>query len=503
MSRKGVVYLVGAGPGDEGLITVKGLRYLEEADVVLFDYLVNKRLLDRSREDAEKIYVGKRGGGTGSHQAVINKLMLAKALEGKKVVRLKGGDPIIFGRGGEEAIFLSENGIPFEIVPGVSSISAVPAYAGIPITHREFSSCFAVATGHEDSNGESLPWDALAKMPIVVFLMGVKNLERNMERLIEHGKDPETPVALISWGTLPHQRTITGTVSNIAAKAAEGNLKPPSIAVVGDVVNLREKINWFETKPLFGRRILITRASKQAWEMIMLIEQLGGEAITFPTIEVTPPERWDELDAAIEYINNYDWIIFTSANGVEYFFRRLLDSGKDARAIARAKIAAIGEKTAQALKEFGLRPDLTPREFVAECLVEEFRNLEIRGMKILIPRAQEAREVLPDELRLMGAEVNVVAVYRTLKPQRAEVEKVKQLLASGQLDTVTFTSSSTVRNFIELIGDKSLLQGTTLACIGPITASTLRELGFEPQIISRKFTAEGLISEISNYFLNH
>jgi len=504
MNKKGKVYLIGAGPGDPGLLTIKGKECLEKADVVVYDYLVNPKLLEYAKKETEIIYAGKRKGNTELPQEAINRILVNKAKEGKTVARLKGGDPFIFGRGGEEAEALFEYGIPFEIVAGVTSASAVPAYAGIPLTHRDFTSSFAVVTGHENPEKEksALPWDALAKIGTLVFLMGVTRIEENMKKLIEHGKSPDTPAAFIAWGTLTRQRTVTGTISEIGKIVKENNLnRPPATVVVGDVVKLREILNWFETKPLFGKRVLVTRTRKQASTLVELLEEEGAETVEFPTIEIVPPERWDEIDNAIENLGSYNWIIFTSVNGVEFFFNRLKAKKKSIVEFKGVKIATIGEQTGRAVENLGLNVDIIPYEFMAEGVVESFRGIDIKGKRILIPRAKEAREILPVELQKMGADVNIVTAYKTEKPNPERVEEIKGMLRSGEIDVITFASSSTVRNFLSIFGkDKEPLLRSTIACIGPITAEPLREIGIEPQIIPKKYTIEGLVREIVDYF---
>lgn len=505
MNRKGIVYLIGAGPGDPGLLTIRGKECLERSDVIVYDYLVNPVLLRYAREGAEKIYVGKKRGHREMPQGEINRLLVEKARSGSVVARLKGGDPFIFGRGGEEAEELAKAEIPFEIVPGVTSASAVPAYAGIPLTHRDFTSSFAVATGHEDPRKErsNLSWEALAKTATVVFLMGVKNIEDNMKRLIEHGRSPDTPVALITWGTFPGQQTITGTIGNIGRIVREMRIKPPGVIVVGEVVGLRETLNWFEKKPLFGKRILITRARKQAGILAKLLEEQGAEVVELPTIEIVPPKSWDDMDRALDTIGAYDWVVFTSINGVRFFFERLRERGRDLRDLKGVKIASIGEQTAKAVQGLGLNVDMVPDEFRAEGIIEGFRETEIKGRRILIARAKEAREVLPLELERMGAEVNVVAAYETRKPDSKEIEEVREMLKRGRIDVITFTSSSTVRNLLSMLGrDTKTLEGPVLACIGPITAEPLKEIGIEPHIICRKYTIEELVREIVAYFEN-
>ncbi len=503
MDKKGKIYLIGAGPGDPGLFTIRGKECLEKADVIVYDYLVNPRLLQFAKEKSEIIYVGKKSGHKEMLQEDINRLLVNKAKEGKTVARLKGGDPFIFGRGGEEAEEIFKAEIPFEIVPGVTSVSAVPAYAGIPITHRDFTSSFAVVTGHEDPTKEeaSIPWESLAHIRTVVFLMGVVNIEENMERLIKFGKPPDTPVALITWGTLPKQRTITGTIGEIGRIVKEKKVIPPAIVVVGEVVGLRETLNWFETKPLFGKKVIVTRTRIQASVLVKLLEEQGAEAIEFPAIEIVPPQSWDEIDRAIEDLGTYNWIIFTSVNGVELFFKRLKIKKKTIMELKGVQIATIGEQTAKAVKSLGLNVDIIPYEFSAEGIVESFRRTDIKGKRVLIPRAKEAREILPVELQKMGAEVHVVTAYETKKPEIERVEEVKDMLRCGEIDVVTFASSSTVKNFLSILGEEiELITKSTIACIGLITAEPLREIGIEPQIIPRKYTIEELVREIVNYF---
>jgi uroporphyrinogen III methyltransferase / synthase len=503
MNKKGKVYLIGAGPGDPGLFTIRGKECLEKADVIVYDYLVNPRLLQHARGESEIIYVGKRSGSKEMSQENINRLLVHRAKEGKIVARLKGGDPFIFGRGGEEAEELFKSGIPFEVVPGVTSASAVPAYAGIPLTHRDFNSSFAVVTGHEDPTKEesNLPWESLSKIRTVVFLMGVKNIEENMKKLIEFGKSPQTPVALITWGTLPKQRTITGNIEEIGRIVKEKKVKSPAIIVVGEVVGLREILNWFETKPLFGKKVIVTRTRIQASVLVKLLEEEGAEAIEFPTIEIVPPESWDEMDRAIENLDTYSWVIFTSVNGVQIFFERLKGKKKNIMELKGIRIATIGEQTGRAVENLGLSVDVIPYEFRAEGIIENFREIDIKGKRILIPRAKEAREILPLELQRMGAEVHVVTAYETKKPNAKKVGEVKEMLRCGEIDVVTFASSSTVRNFLSIFEDEKLLLKSTIACIGPITAEPLREIGIEPQIIPKKYTIEELVKEIVNYFL--
>jgi len=503
--RKGRVFLIGAGPGDPGLITVKGRICLEKADVVVYDYLANEELLRYVKEGAEKIYVGKKGGDHTLPQDQIHSLIIEKAREGKNVARLKGGDPFIFGRGGEEAEELARAGVPFEIVPGVTSAIAVPAYAGIPLTHRDFSSTVAFITGHEDpTKGESqIAWDKIATgAGTLVFLMGVGNLSMMAGELVKNGRDPETPVALIRWGTLPEQETILGKLSNIGNIAQAKKLKPPVIIVVGEVVRLREKLNWFETLPLFGKKILVTRAREQASDLSERLRDLGAIPVEFPTIRIVPPESWADVDHCADRMASYDWIVFTSANGVKFFLGRLLALGRDVRDLKGPKIWALGPKTAEALEALKVKVDFVPKEYRAEALFEGLEKENVKGKRILIPRAKIARDILPEELRKSGAEVDVVEVYQTVVP-RENTERIRDLLRKKALAAVTFTSSSTVTHFVELMGRKEareLTAGIPVASIGPITAETARDLGIQTTVMPREYTIPALVEALAEYF---
>ncbi len=499
--KKGKVYLVGAGPGDPGLITLKGVQALRRAEVVIYDYLANPRLLSFAPPQAEKIYVGKKGGHHTLSQEGINRLLVEKALAGQVVVRLKGGDPFVFGRGGEEIEALLEYDIPFEVVPGVTSALAVPAYAGIPVTHRHYTSTLALVTGHEaeGKKDSAIDWEALSRIGTLIFLMGMKNLPRICENLKRQGRSPETPVAVIQWGTTPRQKVAQGTLSDISERVKAAGLSAPAIILVGEVVKLRERFRWFEDRPLFGKRILVTRTREQASKLSERLEELGAEVLEIPTIKIVPPESFEELDQAIREIEGFDWLIFTSQNAVRYFGERLYAAGKDARALSKAKIAAIGTATAESLKEIGLSADLIPREFRAEGLIEAFLGEDLKGRRILLPRAAEAREILPEKLRERGAEVRVVTAYRTILPEESR-EALIAALEEG-VDVVTFTSSSTARNFFRLLdGREELLRKVTLASIGPITSETLRQLGHAPGIEAREYTIAGLIEAILEHF---
>jgi len=404
--KKGTVYLVGAGPGDPDLITVKAVECLKQADVVIYDFLAAPKLLKYAREDAEVIYVGKKGGDHTLPQDKINELIAEKAKEGHMVVRLKGGDPFIFGRGGEEAEILAQAGIPFEIVPGVTSAIAAPAYAGIPLTHRRYNTSVAFITGHEDPTKEesTIDWSKLATgVGTLVFLMGVKNLPSITENLIAAGRDPKTPVALVRWGTTPRQVTLTGTLETIVADVKAAGLKPPSIIIVGEVIELRETLNWFEKRPLLGKTVVVTRARAQASDLVDKLSDLGAECLECPTIKVVPPDDWGHLDAAIDNLETYDWLIFTSVNGVSYFFERLYEKGLDVRAVKDVRTAAIGPATAKRLGDFGLKSDIIPKTYQAESVVEAFEKEDMEEKRVLLPRAKEARPILPVELVKLGA----------------------------------------------------------------------------------------------------
>ena len=502
----GTVYLVGAGPGAPGLITLDGVRCLQRADVVVYDYLASPRLLDHAPAQAERILVGKHGGGQRVEQPVINALLLDRARRGLAVVRLKGGDPFVFGRGGEEAEALAAAGIRFEIVPGVTSAVAVPAYAGIPLTHRDLASSFTVLTGYEypDKQELAVHWDAVAQRGnTLVFLMTTRQLRANMDTLLAHGVAPATPAAVIRWGSMAEQETLVGTVATIADLAAQRRLQPPAIAVVGQVVRLRERLHWFEGKPLFSRRIVVTRARAQAAGFIDALAAAGADVVPCPTIEITAPASWAPLDAAIARIDAYDWIVLTSVNGVAMFFDRLRAQRRDVRALHRARIAAVGPETAAALSARGLLVDVVPEEFRAEGVADAMRAAGVAGARVLLPRAAGAREILPALLREAGATVEEVASYRTATP-RTDMREVRELLAARAVDLVTFTSSSTVRHFVALLGDDAgdLLRGVPVGCIGPITADTARAAGLSVAVQPAAYTIAAFTETILEYFVS-
>jgi len=504
MRKSAAVYLIGAGPGDRGLITIRGKDLLQAADVIVYDYLVNPGLLEYAKEGADIIYVGKKAGQKEMSQRAINSLLVRNAKKGKTVARLKGGDPLTFGRGGEEAEALSKNGVHFEVVPGVSSVSAVPAYAGISLTHRDFTSSFAVVTGHEDPSKERsvIPWSALSQIGTVVFLMGVKKLKQNMTELIKAGKSKRTPAAVITWGTYPHQKTLTGTIETIAGLVKNNEeITSPAIVVIGEVVELRKIINWYEAKPLFGKTIVVTRPRNQATEFIELLENQGARVIAFPTIEITPPGSFKALDNSIENIELYDWIIFTSVNGVKSFFDRLKLLGKDIRTLHRAKIAAIGEVTALEIQKKDINVDLIPEDYKAEGLIKVLKENNIKGTRILIPRAKVARDILPETLRKIGANVDVVTAYITKHPGVTKTRAIKKLIDEDAVDVITFTSSSTARNFFDLLPDfKQKKKRPLIASIGPVTAKVVKEHGFRTGIIPKQYTVTDLFNEIVGYY---
>lgn len=503
--KRGFVYLVGAGPGDPGLITVKGVDCIRCADVVIYDYLAPPALLQYAPDQAELIYVGKKGGDHTLSQDQINALIVEKAKAGLTVTRLKGGDPFIFGRGGEEAEALVESDLPFEIVPGVTSAIAAPAYAGIPLTHRKLTSTVAFITGHEDPTKDesSIDWEALGKgIGTLVFFMCVKNLPKIIDRLTEHGMAIDTPVAVVRWGTTPKQATVKGTLGDIVEQVKKIGLKPPAIIVVGHVVSLGDTLKWFEHRPLLGRRIVVTRAREQASDLVKRLTDLGADCIECPTIRIAPPESFAPLDAAIDCISAYDWLIFTSVNGVISFFNRLYEKGQDVRVLANLKTAVIGPATESKLRQFGITSDILPESYRAESIVQAFEGKKISGKKVLLPRAKEARSVLPEELRKMGAIVDETTAYCT-KAVADNVEALLEQLAQGTVDMITFTSSSTVKNFKSLIPQErfdTLLKGVTIASIGPITTETAQSLGFSVRITATDFTIQGLCEAILAYY---
>jgi uroporphyrinogen III methyltransferase/synthase len=498
----GKVYLVGAGPGDTGLLTLKGKAALERADAVIYDFLVNNSLLRHAAPTCEKICVGKRPGGKSTPQASINSLIISRAAQGKTVVRLKGGDPFIFGRGGEEAQALVKAGIAFEVVPGISSGYAAPAYAGIPLTHRNLSSSVTFLTGHEDPSkpSNSIDWAMHAKgADTLVLFMGVRNLPKITADLVKGGRKASTPVAVIRWGTLAEQQTVTGTLSDIAARAA--GVEAPAVIVIGKVAGLSDELNWFERLPLFGKRIVTTRTREQSGAIREALEELGAEAVEIPAIEIRDPQSWEPLDNAIGRLEQFDFLVFTSANGVKKFLGRLQPCGRDVRELKGLRIGAIGPGTAAVLAATGIRADFLPQEYQAEGLIACLKDDEVRGKSFLIPRAKVARDVLPRTLEQHGARVEVVEAYETVQPQFKPGE-IQRLLTPVP-DAIAFTSSSTVTNFLKMIESEQtakVLEGVAIASIGPITSDTVRKHGLEVSIEAAESTVPGLVQALKKYF---
>ncbi len=506
MAETGMVYLVGAGPGDYRLITLKGIECLQQADVVVYDHLADDRIMEWAPADAERVYVGKVSSHHTMRQEEISQLLVDKAKEGKCVVRLKGGDPFVFGRGGEEGLLLEENDVPFEIVPGITSAISVPAYAGIPVTHRGVATSFAVVTGHEDPTKakSNMRWEHLATgVDTLVFLMGVSNLPHITAKLIENGRAADTPAAVIRWGTKPEQRVLETTVEHAAEDVKNANLKPPAIFIVGDVVKLREKLQWFDAQaqhPLFGKNVLVTRSRTQASKLTQKLEQLGAACTEAPAIRIAPPsDNYAAVDAAIAHIERYNWIIFTSTNGVTEFFSRLCSAGRDTRALGYASIAAIGSATAAKLREYGVEPDVIPKEYRAEGILDALKGKLSPHPQILLPRAEVAREILPDTLKENGASVTVAPVYQTVTAD-TDGAALRQRLEAGDFDVVTFTSSSTVTNFVKLIGGTEPLRQVKTACIGPVTAETLTKCGITPDVTADVYTIDGLVRAVRGLF---
>lgn len=501
----GRVYLIGAGPGDPSLITLKGKECLERADVIVYDYLANNKLLGFAGIKAKKIYVGKKGRHHAKEQSQINQILVNHARKGKVVARIKGGDPFVFGRGAEEAESLVKYKIPFEIVPGISSAIAAPAYAGIPVTHRDHNSMFTVMTGHNRSDMERslIEWDKISSKNTLVILMGMGNLSFIISELTKRGWSADTPIALVRWGTLPVQEVVTGTLRNIVVKAKQAGMKPPATIVIGEVVRVREKLRWFDNKPLFGRKILITRAREQASELAWLLEDNGAQVFQFPTIKIVPAKDYRPLDEAIRELNEYDWIIFTSVNGVEHFQKRLERQCVPLHSIRKIKTCAIGPKTAESMKAKGLRVEKIAKEYRAEAIMHELGN--VKGKRILIPRAKIARDVLPEELKKRKAFVDVVTAYETVK-DTSNIKEVKRLLlkstAGQRIDCITFTSSSTVKNFFECftpLERKRIFKNTSAASIGPVTTKTLAGYGVKPGMQAKEYTIEYLTESIIRY----
>lgn len=496
---KAICYLVGAGPGDPGLLTIKGRDCLKQADVVVYDYLCNPELLTYAPEKAERIYAGKKAGAHTLPQGGINELLVTKVKEGKIVVRLKGGDPFVFGRGGEEAEALAEAGCEFEIVPGISSAIAGPAYAGIPVTHRSCNTTLTIFTGHEDPDKDEtgLDFAAIAKTPgTKVMLMGVERLDAICANLQKEGLPAETPVALVRQATTPGQETISGTLANIAEKVKDAGFTAPAVAVFGDVVKYRQKLRWFESRPLFGKRIAVTRTRKQAGELIQSLRELGADAFELPTIRIEEPKDKKAFYELVLDSHIYDWIIFTSPNGVDAFFHAFYEIYRDARDIGAARIAVIGPATAERVKHYRLSVDLQPEKFVAEALLEALKKeTSVENLKFLLPRAEGAREMLAVELERLGAIVDEAVAYRTVAETEDVSGGIKRFREEGA-DLITFTSSSTAENFMAL--KLPLPTGLRTASIGPVTSKTMKSLGLKVDIEAKSHDIPGLLKAITN-----
>ena len=497
----GKVYLVGAGPGDLGLVTLRAKECIEQADVIVYDHLANPEMLGWAREDAEIIYAGKKAGEQILSQQEINNLIVEKACGGKKVVRLKGGDPFVFGRGAEEAKAVADAGVGFEIVPGITSAIAGPAYAGIPVTHRSENSHVTFFTGHEDpSKSESaIDYAALAKLGgTQVMLMGVERIEPISREMLAKGIRGDMPVALVRWATTGRQQTLTGTVENIAQRVIEAGFEAPAVAIFGDVVALRKDLNWYEGRPLSGKRIVVTRTRKQAGALTGQLRALGADVIELPTIRIEPPTDLREFAELVQDGHTYDWIMFTSPNGVDAFFEIFFKLYDDAREIGGVKIAAIGPATAQRVRDFHLHVDLQPEEFVAEAIVKEFQKQGgAENLRILLARAEKARDVLPKELSKLGAIVDEAFAYRTV-PETRDVTGARRRFVDEGADLITFTSSSTVENFLGL--GLPWPKGMLVASIGPITSNTAKDNGLRVDIEAKRHDIAGLVDAIRKHF---
>lgn len=501
----GCVYIVGAGPGDPGLLTVRGMRCLQEADVVLYDELLNHRLLDLTRDDCERIYVGKRGGRRSHSQEEINALLVEHARQESRIVRLKGGDPFVFGRGGEEAVHLFETGIPFEIVPGISAAAAVPAYAGIPLTHRGLAAAAVLVTGYEDP-GKPRPtvdWQKLASLEsTLVIFMGTRKLAEIAAQLLEHGRSPDTPAAVIEWGTWPSQRTAAADLAHIADEANARKIHPPALIVIGQVVQLRDQLNWFERRPLFGRRVLITRSRDQSGSLQLLLESAGAEVSLLPLLDIHPPDDPAELDGCIEKLDSFSWTIFTSPNSVDFFFTRLHELGKDTRAFGTTSVAAVGKSTAENLRDRGIHPDLIPTLQSQDGLVAAFQEIPVEGRKVLIPASAIGRTLLVEELQKRGALVSHVTAYENRPPDPAQIE-LPAALTEEELDLILFASPSSVENFVTLLGSARahrILSQLHIACIGPTTTQAVTDLDLQVHVQPDESSVPALVQAICDYY---
>ena len=485
------VYLVGAGPGDPGLITWKGRQLLTIADSVLYDHLANEHLLDLAPKHCERIYVGKKKAVHAFPQEEICRMMIDRARRDLTVVRLKGGDPFIFGRGGEEVEALAEAGIEFEVVPGVTSPLGIAAYSGVPLTHRAHTKLVTFVTGHDV---QGIDWSKAGQSETLVIFMGIGAIHEIAREIIKYGRSPETPAIAVRWGTRPDQETVTGTLATIADRIDQAHMKPPATVIIGEVVALHEKLTWYEKLPLFGRRIVVTRAPDQAGELSDRLRSLGADAIELPVISIQPPDNARPLDQAIERLATYDWLIFTSVNGVRFFLDRLDHSSHDLRAF-KAKICAIGPATRRAVESLHLKVDLMPEEYVAESLVAAFERESMSGKRILLPRAAVARDLIPTALAKLGAHIDVVEAYRNVPPPGA-ADRAREIFTSEHHPHwITFTSSSTVKNLLAIAG-RDALNGVRIASIGPVTSETARANGLHVDMEANQFTLDGLVTAL-------
>ena len=501
---KGHVYFVGAGPGDPGLITLKGAHYLARADVILYDDLLDPRLLDFASPTCEKVYVGKRGGRKSQAQEDINRLLVSHGKKGGVVVRLKGGDPFVFGRGGEEALVLRKAGIPFEIVSGVTAAAGVPAYAGIPLTHRGVAAVAVLVTAQEDPTRSTpaVDWPALAQLEsTLVIFMGARKLAQIAQLLLDNGRSASTPVAMIEWGTWPRQRTVSSTLDTLIDAAADHDIHSPTLIIVGGVVDLRRELDWFEQKPLFGRRVLITRSREQTGDLQLLLEAHGAHVAALPMLEIGAPSDLEALDRSISELGWFQWVVFTSPNGVDYFFSRLYEHSLDARAFASASVAAVGLATAEHLRDRGVHPDLIPVEQSQEGLIRAFEDRKVDGVRFLLPGSAIARPALTEALRQRGAEVVQITAYENNPPDPAGLNL--PIMTQNQFDMAVFASPSSVRNLSELMGietTRQALADTAIACIGPTTARTVKELGLAVAVQPPTSSVADLVEAVCAYY---
>lgn len=500
----GFVYLVGAGPGDPGLLTLRGRELLERAEAVIYDYLVHTDILEYAPKEALLQKMGKQGHGEQHAQDSITARIIELAKEGKRVVRLKGGDPSIFGRMGEEALAITEAGIPVEIVPGVTAASGAAAYAGIPLTHRDYAPCVTLVTGHrrtDGGDGPDIDWGALGRVGgTIAIYMGVMQLEGVVEELIKAGRSPETPLVVVHRATWPEQKVIEATLSTVVETVKVNNVLPPSLVIVGEVVKARSRLGWFDRSPLKGKQVLVTRAASQAKEICHLLKERGAMPIELPLIELRAFGHRSGVDATLRKLFSYDWLIFSSVNAVEYTFERLYGLGLDARVMGAARVCAVGPKTAESLQSFGVRADVMPEKYVAEYVVEEFRKFgDLKGISVLIPRAKEARELLPEELEKMGARVETVAIYENYMPEPHPL--ALQVVRNRKIDAVTLCSPSAAVNYVKLLADEKLpLDFAPCVVIGPSTDKKARELGLPVAGMGEEYTVKGVVAALERHF---